>query len=128
MIDIDHFKRVNDTYGHPTGDDVIREVAARLSGSLRTENVVGRYGGEEFAVLLALTDQDVTACLERLRRAVGDVPVPTRSGPLTVTVSIGAALLRPADGDVSALLARADAALYEAKTSGRDRVRVAPAS
>ncbi|MFN8078646.1 MAG: GGDEF domain-containing protein [Kineosporiaceae bacterium] len=119
MVDIDHFKAVNDTYGHPTGDDVIRVVAQRLSSAIRTTDVIGRYGGEEFALLLL--DSDVADDLpERLRRCVADVAVETRSGPLAVTVSIGLAELA-ADDDLPALLARADQGLYRAKRDGRAR-------
>jgi eukaryotic-like serine/threonine-protein kinase len=125
MIDIDHFKLVNDSYGHATGDDVIREVAQRLAAQLRGTDIVGRYGGEEFAVILSQTQaDDVASTAERLRRAVGRVAVPTRSGPLQVTVSVGAAELNGTDADAAAMLARADRALYRAKRDGRDRVRV----
>nr|WP_269811313.1 diguanylate cyclase [Kineosporia rhizophila] len=121
MIDIDHFKRVNDTHGHPTGDDVIREVAARLAAQVRSSDAIGRYGGEEFAVLQQSDDPDLEMA-ERLRAAVAGTPVPTRTGPLAVTISIGVARLRPGDQDVAALLARADAGLYRAKQAGRNRV------
>jgi diguanylate cyclase (GGDEF)-like protein len=124
MIDIDHFKRINDTYGHPTGDDVIRTVAARLAASIRGSDVLGRYGGEEFAVLLEQCN-DAEAAAERLRAAIADVPVDTRSGPLAVTVSIGLIGQRSFDDDVTTLLAGADQALYQAKQDGRNRVRVA---
>ena len=124
MVDIDHFKRVNDTYGHPTGDDVIAEVAHRLAGTVRGSDVVGRYGGEEFA--LALPDFVSGSDLpERLRAAVAGSPVPTRSGPLPVSVSIGLTHLQPGDADIKTLLARADQALYVAKREGRDCVRSA---
>jgi eukaryotic-like serine/threonine-protein kinase len=125
MLDIDHFKRVNDTLGHPTGDDVIRVVANRLADGVRRTDVLGRYGGEEFSVLLP--DADITAgheLAERLRRAIGEKPVATRSGPLGVTVSIGLSLWTPDDPDVATVLARADRALYEAKRDGRNRTAV----
>ena len=123
MIDIDHFKRINDTYGHPTGDDVIREVAARLAAHARRTDLVGRYGGEEFSLVLPetglLTCQDLA---ERLRSAIADEQVATRTGPLDVTVSIGTASRQPGDTDLITLLSRADQALYEAKNAGRNRV------
>jgi diguanylate cyclase (GGDEF)-like protein len=125
MLDIDHFKRVNDTHGHVVGDEVIRTVAARLSGRLRQSDTIGRYGGEEFAVLLAGADADAAARIaEELRTAVDATPVDTRAGSLPVTISLGVAELRP-DDDVIALLAHADEALYRAKSDGRNRVRTA---
>jgi diguanylate cyclase (GGDEF)-like protein len=126
MIDIDHFKLVNDTHGHLVGDDVIREVAQRLAHGLRSTDVVGRYGGEEFAVVLPEADGGDTVP-ERLRAAVADVPVPTRSGPVSVTVSIGMTWLQPGD-DVTSALSRADTALYRAKQGGRNRIEIAPES
>jgi diguanylate cyclase (GGDEF)-like protein len=123
MVDIDHFKAVNDTHGHPTGDDVIRGVAGRLAAQIRTEDIIGRYGGEEFALLLpyAATQPEI---FERLRRAICATPVPTRSGPLTISVSIGVAYLSPAEQTLDELLARADSGLYLAKESGRNRVEI----
>jgi diguanylate cyclase (GGDEF)-like protein len=120
MIDIDHFKAVNDTYGHPTGDDVIRGVVQRFSNVLCQRDTLGRYGGEEFAVLLPGGDR-VTELPERLRVAIADEPIATRSGSLAVTISIGSTVARP-DDDLSSLLARADEALYCAKRDGRNRV------
>jgi eukaryotic-like serine/threonine-protein kinase len=123
MIDIDHFKSINDTYGHPTGDDVIRTVAGRLAAQARRTDLLGRYGGEEFVLLLPDTATRTCRDLaERLRAGVADVQVQTRSGPLTVTVSVGIAARLPADPDLTALLSRADEALYEAKKGGRNRV------
>ncbi|HEX8626936.1 MAG TPA: diguanylate cyclase [Catenuloplanes sp.] len=122
MVDIDHFKQVNDSYGHITGDEVIRAVATRLTERVRRTDTVGRYGGEEFALVMPDTGLDRAARVaEELRAAVADTPLDTRSGALTVTVSIGVAELRP-DDDVVGLLARADEALYRAKTGGRNRV------
>jgi diguanylate cyclase (GGDEF)-like protein len=123
MLDIDHFKRVNDTHGHAVGDEVIRTVAARLSERLRPSDTIGRYGGEEFAVLLSGAAGDTAERVaEALRAAVADLPVGTRAGALPVTISLGTAELGP-DDDVVALLARADEALYRAKSDGRNRVR-----
>jgi diguanylate cyclase (GGDEF)-like protein len=124
MLDIDKFKSVNDTYGHGVGDEVIREVAARIRASIRHSDVLGRYGGEEFAVVLPDHGGDAPELAERMRRAVADQPVPTAAGPLTVTISVGLAQLGPADDTLDQLLARADHALYRAKESGRNRVVV----
>ena len=121
MVDIDHFKRVNDTYGHATGDDVIRIVATRLGDQIRQTDVIGRYGGEEFALLL----QDAgpgNLLPERLRMSICDAPIETRSGELSVTVSIGLAFRTSEDLDIEALLSRADAQLYRAKELGRNQV------
>ncbi len=121
MVDIDHFKRVNDTFGHATGDDVIRAVASRLGGQVRQTDILGRYGGEEFALLLqdAGPGNDLP---ERLRAVVCEQPIQTRSGPVTVTISIGQAYLTTEDDDIVGFLARADEALYRAKNEGRNRV------
>jgi diguanylate cyclase (GGDEF)-like protein len=124
MLDIDKFKSVNDTYGHGVGDEVIREVAARVRASIRHSDVLGRYGGEEFAVVLPDHDGDAPELAERMRRAVADEPIPTAAGPLPVTISVGLAQLDPADTTLDQMLARADHALYRAKESGRNRVVV----
>ncbi|RZU53828.1 diguanylate cyclase (GGDEF)-like protein [Krasilnikovia cinnamomea] len=122
MLDIDNFKKINDTYGHGVGDDVIREVAHRIAAALRESDILGRYGGEEFAVVLPdCADIDI-APLERIRSAVAAEPVLTRDGPVTVTISIGLAALNVHDDGLDQLLARADHALYEAKTGGRNKV------
>ncbi|WP_205752101.1 diguanylate cyclase [Cryptosporangium phraense] len=124
MVDIDHFKQVNDRYGHGAGDKVIAEVAARLKSVLGPEDLLGRYGGEEFAVLLDGADSDRAEKVAReLHAAVGAAPVETDSGPLPVTVSVGVRC-GPAD-DLGVLLGAADEALYSAKRAGRDRVVVA---
>ncbi len=125
MLDIDHFKQVNDTYGHAVGDQVLRVVAKRCGESIRDIDVLGRYGGEEFAVILPSTDlPGARTMAERLRRSVADAPVPTDKGDLTVTISLGVASNAQDDGDVAALLNRADAAMYAAKQAGRNRVAV----
>jgi diguanylate cyclase (GGDEF)-like protein len=124
MLDIDHFKRVNDTYGHLVGDTVIQEVTRRLRSAVRDTELLGRYGGEEFAVVLAAGADQATALARRMREAVAGTPVDTAAGPLPVTVSIGVACRHPGDAGLGALLGRADEALYQAKQSGRDRVVV----
>jgi diguanylate cyclase (GGDEF)-like protein len=120
MIDIDYFKKINDSYGHQVGDDVIRGVVERLVS--RTSGIVGRYGGEEFALLLPGVSTSADAAGEALRAAVADEPIPTRSGPVTVTISVGVAVRRGSEETPDTLLGRADAGLYAAKQGGRNRV------
>lgn len=128
MIDLDHFKRVNDTYGHLVGDDVLRDVAPLLSDTIRTADIVARYGGEEFLVLLPETDDaGAESFAERIRRAIETHPFASDSlpEPLRLTASIGVAVYPAARIEsVEDLFARADAALYRAKADGRNRVRL----
>jgi two-component system cell cycle response regulator len=121
MLDIDHFKLVNDGEGHPGGDVVLRIFADRVKSAVRTEDIVGRWGGEEFLVILPLTDIDGAMRLgERIRELVADEPVPVGDHGRAVTVSAGCAA---ASGhDMRDLVRRADAALYAAKAGGRNRV------
>jgi len=125
MIDIDHFKRVNDNYGHAVGDAVIRIVAARLSSTVREIDIVGRYGGEEFAMILPETDEDVKVVGERLCEAVSSERIITDAGPLQVHISMGVATLSDRDLSLAAVLSRADAALLRAKAQGRNCVVLA---
>jgi len=125
MVDIDRFKRINDTYGHQAGDEVLRMAAQRLRGSLRATDFVARYGGEEFCVILPHTTAEQGAVVaEKIRRSFADVPFtgPVEDKPLTVTVSVGAAFA-PVDGltDV-VLVGLADQAMYTAKGAGRNQV------
>ena len=130
MLDIDHFKKVNDSYGHAAGDAVLRELAQRIESQVRVSDVAARYGGEEFVVLLPGTEiESGTLLAERIRKAVSANPIEIGGGnSITITVSIGIASITPIrDGDDlkttgESLLARADVALYSAKSSGRDRV------
>jgi diguanylate cyclase (GGDEF)-like protein len=122
MLDIDHFKRINDTFGHPVGDEVIRVVAERLRDTIADTDVLGRYGGEEFALVTPQGGTSAAGLAERLRHVVSGDPVPTAAGPLPVTISVGLALIDDGGQDLRQLLSRADGALYQAKQSGRDRV------
>lgn len=124
MIDVDHFKRINDTHGHPTGDEVLRKVTCLMAGRLRGHDVVGRYGGEEFCVVAPDTDAEgALALAESLRQIVVATPIATEHGALAVSVSIGVAYC-PANAvrELKDMLAEADAALYVAKGAGRNRV------
>jgi diguanylate cyclase (GGDEF)-like protein len=124
LTDVDHFKSVNDTYGHATGDDVLKGVAKALAGTVRASDVVARYGGEEFCLVLEATDAAGAARLaERGRLAVKALKFTSEKGPLSVTSSFGVALLQDGD-DGHSMLERADANLYKAKQAGRDRVIV----
>ncbi len=121
MLDVDHFKKVNDVHGHAAGDEVLRQVAAIMVGSVRPYDIVARYGGEEFVVLFSGTDLDEASVIcERLRSAVE-----MNTAPVAVTISLGLARFDPAVDDDDQVIARADALLYEAKQSGRNRLRVA---
>lgn len=125
MLDADHFKQVNDRYGHVAGDEVLRTIAARCRASLREADLIGRYGGEEFLILLPETAApQALQVADRLRDAVGAEPVPTLAGPVTVQISIGVASLGPGEqGAVETLLDQADRALYGAKAAGRNQSR-----
>jgi diguanylate cyclase (GGDEF)-like protein/PAS domain S-box-containing protein len=123
MLDIDHFKRVNDRYGHATGDQALRQLAERCISSSRTVDLVGRYGGEEFVVLLPETPlESARIVAERLRQNVTREPIATDSGPLRITVSIGVAEAIDLD-TLNTLIERADSALYDAKEAGRNCVK-----
>jgi diguanylate cyclase (GGDEF)-like protein len=124
MLDIDHFKKINDTYGHGTGDEVIKTVAAVVAENLRDHDILGRLGGEEFAVVMPEMIGNPVAAAERLRAAVEAATSPGVAGPVSVTVSVGVAEHKPGD-TLDTLLARADDALYRAKQGGRNRVQVA---
>ncbi|PWF55319.1 diguanylate cyclase [Massilia glaciei] len=122
MLDIDHFKRVNDTYGHPAGDCVIRAVASRCAALLRSTDTVGRIGGEEFAIMLPMTPLAAAHELaERIRREIAAKVVPWEDTGIAFTVSIGLAQVNDNSSDFASLVGRADAALYAAKQGGRNR-------
>jgi diguanylate cyclase (GGDEF)-like protein len=121
MFDIDHFKRINDTFGHQTGDEVLRKVAEIAREQIRAEDLVGRIGGEEFVCILSgVAGREARALAERLCRSIARGT--ERAACPAATISIGLALLRPGD-TVEALMRRADAALYQAKENGRNQVR-----
>lgn len=123
MLDLDHFKAVNDEYGHAAGDEVLRHVAAVLGKHIRASDVLARYGGEEFALVAPNSGLHETRLLaERLRHEVEHHAIPAGGKMLTVTVSIGVAENGPADADLSGLFEQADKALYLAKQNGRNRV------
>lgn len=123
MIDIDHFKQVNDTYGHDAGDKVLCAMSALLISEFRTIDFVGRLGGEEFAVLFPETGLlGATVSCERLRLAIEGAIIPVNGKPINITVSIGVAKASSTTLDGTDILKRADALLYDAKNGGRNRV------
>jgi diguanylate cyclase (GGDEF)-like protein/PAS domain S-box-containing protein len=126
VLDADHFKRVNDRFGHEAGDRVLVSIVRRVNELLRPYDVLGRMGGEEFAVFMGGVTRDrVEAIAERLRQAIGELPVSLASGEkIRVTVSVGVVFAASADIPLDALLDTADQAMYEAKQGGRDRVAV----
>jgi two-component system cell cycle response regulator len=125
MFDLDHFKKINDTYGHQTGDDVLVAFARLIQSRLREYDCVGRYGGEEFLVIASGSEGRADERLyERLRAGVAGSQIPTKTGEVSLTVSVGVAS-GTGCSTVDDLLAAADAALYEAKAAGRNRVAYA---
>lgn len=126
MLDLDHFKQINDAFGHAAGDVALRHCAALLRDSLRKFDKVGRLGGEEFAILLSGADLAAAqGFAERLRQKIAETPLIHDSRVILVMVSIGVATMRAQDTSVDAALGRADAALYQAKKQGRNRVAIA---
>jgi two-component system, cell cycle response regulator len=125
--DVDHFKRVNDTYGHVVGDEVLVEIAKRLLGDVRSYDFVGRYGGEEFLVILNSCDPAfVPSRAEEIRKSIGNRPIQTAKGALTLSMSFGVLLSSEwGPKSVEELLHEADIALYEAKAAGRNCLRIA---
>jgi diguanylate cyclase (GGDEF)-like protein len=137
MCDIDHFKQINDTHGHLVGDEILRQISRRLVACLRSGDLVGRYGGEEFLILLKDSKNDVLRSLdgvdldgdafiqrtEQIGETVRSCSFSTQAGPLSISVSIGAIVIDPltASAPMEVILARADEALYRAKAAGRDR-------
>lgn len=126
MIDVDHFKRINDTYGHLAGDAVLKKIAARLVGRLRGDDLIGRYGGEEFCVIAQDTGrQGALRLAESLREIIAATPLETEWGELRLTISIGISCCAPqAHPELKQMLEEADASLYAAKQAGRDCVNI----
>jgi diguanylate cyclase (GGDEF)-like protein len=122
MVDIDHFKGVNDTHGHAAGDAVLREFTRRLSAILRQSDYLGRYGGEEFLLLVGDANREqLMRAAERFRLAIANVPFDLGAASLRITASFGLALASGTAEPAEAVIAMADRALYAAKNGGRDR-------
>lgn len=127
MLDMDHFKRVNDTYGHQAGDAVLREASRLIRSLLRDSDIFCRFGGEEFALLLPHTDMDEGAVLaERLRYVMAEKPIDVGSASVPITTSVGIAALRLQTDSIDTMMRRADEALYAAKAGGRNQTVSAP--
>jgi diguanylate cyclase (GGDEF)-like protein len=125
LVDIDHFKRVNDSYGHLVGDEVLREVSTRLLHAVRGHDAVGRYGGEEFLIVLGGCDsRDARARAEQVRIRIGELAIATAAGPTSVSISVGAITIEHPDGlaPIEIYLKQVDEALYRAKAAGRNQV------
>jgi diguanylate cyclase (GGDEF)-like protein len=128
LCDIDHFKRINDVYGHLAGDAVLEHFASRIQSAVRSDDFVGRYGGEEFLIVLnGCKGRDLAMRAEQVRRCLIDTPFPVREGLLNVSASIGGATVDGQSGLLTAemILEQADTAMYEAKSQGRNCVRLA---
>ena len=124
MIDLDHFKRINDTFGHLVGDVVLRDVSARMQAAVRSFDTLGRFGGEEFVIILENTPLDTAReVIERVRSRVGDSPINVKGTEINVTLSAGIAVMKSGD-TVESMIARADIAMYNAKSAGRDCIVV----
>lgn len=129
MIDIDHFKNVNDSYGHQVGDIAIKKIAEIIAGHIKSTDRAARFGGEEFVVLLREADEAAAQALgERIRRAVEGARISAGDAWLSVTISIGVGLIATSDRDVQDIIERADQGLYVAKNTGRNRIFFMPAS
>jgi len=129
LVDLDHFKRINDTYGHLAGDGVLRELVQRMSIALRPNDLIGRVGGEEFLLVLPGCDEAaVRKVCERLRERIRGEPFRTEGACIPVTASFGAVVYESDRYDNDALFRAADTALYRAKAAGRDRIEIFPSS
>lgn len=127
MLDLDHFKQINDSQGHEAGDEVLRHIGQVLEGNVREADIAARIGGEEFAILLADSDTiQASEMAQRLLRLMQETPVRYRDVHIRPTASFGISALHPEEPDLKNLLARADNAMYESKALGRGRVRIKP--
>jgi two-component system, cell cycle response regulator len=125
MIDLDYFKKINDTYGHVVGDFVLRHVGQRIQAAVRDFDKVGRFGGEEFVIIMTNANLELAEVIaERIRKGVMETPLHLKDININVTISLGVAMLKNGERK-EALLDRADAAMYEAKKAGRNRVMTA---
>jgi diguanylate cyclase (GGDEF)-like protein len=123
LLDIDLFKKVNDAYGHAAGDAVIQAVGIALTKALRSSDIIARFGGEEFIVLVREMDANgIITIAQNLRRAIEALPIEHQEQRLSITISIGGAMAHAADRDIQDVIERADGALYKAKAAGRNRV------
>jgi diguanylate cyclase (GGDEF)-like protein len=128
FIDLDHFKQINDAHGHGVGDQVLVSTVATCRTHLRASDLLGRFGGEEFVVLLPHTKREAAmGVAEKVRSAIARQLIPTSSGPLAITASVGVAALNRSISDLDSLLENADSALYAAKASGRNTCVMAAA-
>jgi diguanylate cyclase (GGDEF)-like protein len=122
LFDLDHFKDINDRFGHAVGDTVLRVMAQRVADAVRVQDIFGRFGGEEFALLLPCTPlADAMIVAEKIRTTIGDTPVEAEGVRVPVTASVGGAAARPGLPSYEVLINEADAALYSAKRQGRNR-------
>lgn len=131
IIDADHFKRINDAYGHPAGDAVLKTLAVRIARNIRQSDILARIGGEEFAVLMPETGKPLAAdIMDRIRRSVASTPIPLPAcgSCVSVTISIGIAEFPTDNSSPEALYGQADRALYRAKQNGRNRIEAADAA
>lgn len=127
MFDVDFFKQINDTYGHAAGDEVLITIAERCCRVIRHVDIFGRYGGDEFVIMLPETDQQMASDIaERIRVSIHEDPVMTDTGSISVSISIGITEATPATADLGLLLNKADQALYRSKRSGRNTITVLP--
>ncbi len=124
MIDLDRFKSINDTFGHTCGDEILKQLVKTMKEEIRGSDVIFRYGGEEFVVLLNSTDlEKATYIAERLRERIANLDLQHKGETIPTSVSIGLSILNPED-TVTRLLERADFAMYAAKNDGRNKVRI----
>lgn len=127
LFDLDHFKQVNDNYGHLGGDEVLRDIAQRVSRMLRTTDIIGRYGGEEFGIILPSTSlEDSCFLAERVREIIAQTPVPFQDKQIRVSISMGVSEFKPGLPNFEQLIHEADQALYASKEAGRNRVTSHP--